>query len=359
MNAFDWDIDHGDLARELSPDPTLFDHGTQLDDSIVMYDNSGTPSSVWPTTLTWPGCLNFVADYLPAWAGFDQLGDRNDNDAGEPDGQQRLDYLMTRNQPGRGLPERSHVFMKIEGESVYEEPWWSVEWNSDGTPPDGQVCGEIFAAPGTILDAGLATERIAGRLSDHAPVVTHLGLVRLREPRRYHAELPHTTTLRVTSADASNVSDCAFGWCNPLDLYTVIEGLVDGTTPAGSTTGSECEGWQVNEDTNACMSDWNHSIAGGGGDDLHEFVVELWDADTTSSNDELYCAIDENGVDSWIMARVNLLTQRFFIRSDNDQNITKFPSTGWYLENDEPYRWCSDNLPRPEICIEVTVEEQP
>lgn len=117
--------------------------------------------------------------------------------------------------------------MQFDDDSIYQQPWYSVQWGSDGSLPTGVECGEIFAPAGTLIDEGLPTERVVGRLSDHIPLTTRFGLVRLREPSRYHAELPHQTTLRVTGVNAQGQSDCWKGLCNPLDMYVSIDSRVD------------------------------------------------------------------------------------------------------------------------------------
>ncbi|MCU0687505.1 MAG: hypothetical protein MUF34_35555 [Polyangiaceae bacterium] len=233
---FEWDVDHGDLLRER----TDVDFATGACTGTVIGEKDGSPA---------PAC------------GF----------ADKFDGAAREDFIFVRppNPPDQssGQPLPRWVVRRGKGE-IWASPFPSIDGSFDGPP---------------------------SRLSDHKPVVASIEYVPLDALPKYHAHWKHDVTLRVVSANATGVEDCALDWCAPVDLYTKLQGkrFLDATNfdqiaPWNKVT-NECSDDYTVSFLNSCTSDWfvqsKHDPA------LHvrhSLAAELWDADGDPDSDDRF-----------------------------------------------------------------------
>ena len=247
----------------------------------------------------WPGA--FAWDIDQADLGREQFSDATwlspgfgtflgtdglDDPSGRPP---RLDYIFVR-PPGR------------PGSAAFDRQAWVV----------GRGPGAAWSSP-LLTDPSAPT--IGNRLSDHKPVIASLLLSQLRTPDRYHATWPHHLEFHVTAANASGNTDCFWGICGGLDLYSHrkdIQLTISGVTSTVTHTTAECsgEGAVLDEHSSACLASWGtafdhvpgtHRRQGAGND--------LWEADTISGDDHYRTVWTDNAalfeVD-WPAAKVTL-----------------------------------------------------
>ena len=231
---FDWDIDHGDIARERKE----IDWSSGVCSGTFIGETGGTAVN--------------ACGYASDW-----------------NGSARYDYILVRppvlpDDPSYGAT--SWVAAKAAG----DDPgvWFSQfpSFGSYGGPPE--------------------------RLSDHKPVMATIQHVKLAYPPLYHATWNHSVTFRVLSEDASDHGDCK--WCGPVDPYGVVSALRlhngQNEWRAYQAQTSECENAAVNSwPADACMADWSYGDTEIFGEDaVHTFFAALWDNDDTSHDDAMY-----------------------------------------------------------------------
>ncbi len=237
-----WDIDHSDLAQEF------------------VYNNFTVP---WNSSYP-PAIGTFI--------GHDPLGTKRiDADyAGHWDGHERFDFALLR----PPVPPKSSSFEKTRWVAM-KDPGAKYVWTSPwpGLPDD-------FGPP-------------PQSYSDHKPLALDFVFTSLAVPGRYHPSWKHDITQRVVTADATGEGDC---WgCGKVDPYTKMHWQVahaSGGTSKGDFTGSECSNDDhVSWPNDSCTDNWKHSGTHDGS--THEPIynllhAELWDDDTTSSDDSLH-----------------------------------------------------------------------
>jgi len=211
-SAFDWDIDHGDVARE-------------------------TPRDWLAAPCLGEACsIGTSGELEPDGARLEA----NDCDHVED---ARLDYLMVRPRIAPDVPTAEFPQYLVSREASPADVW-TARWPSDA-PPDDTIC-EIPPA----------------LVSDHRMVVGALGITPLRVPPRYHPLWEHDVTFQITSYDATGESDCWLDLCSPIDAMSRISGSrqrFDGSSefvPGTPFSSAVCEASKASVVTNACMSSW-------------------------------------------------------------------------------------------------------
>ena len=160
---FDWDIDHGDLARQYWADLG----SSYPSDGHCM----GTFLGDDPIPVT-SGCT--LADGA--------------------DGKSRFDYILVR------PPKQSDDINFTAANWVVEKRSNISMWHSPYPNFSGPSGGQFDGPP--------------DRLSDHKPVFSSLAFAKLVVPHNFHPDWKHHVEFRVTSADASNRGDAS----GPVDL---------------------------------------------------------------------------------------------------------------------------------------------
>ncbi len=291
--GFDWDIDHADLLRERFP-----------------FDALATAD-----TGTWIGTDAMVAG-------------------------QRFDYILVRPPVDLGwsgaaspaVEQQRWMFARpAEREDVWQSPWPQ----KDGAMGPGEN----------------------GRLSDHKPVVSRLELVPFREPPRYHPEWGHSWSLHVTSASGVD-ADCYE--CGELDLYPQLNNF-ECTTSAcalvGKRNGAVCEGESQASAPLACMSDWWVARGHAGADVTFLGAVRLWDADSTSGDDQI--PVTDAGGSAYMGIRWG--TGNVVLRAYDWGSGLSYPVPGWVdftATSADPIQFSTTST-RGSISLKMSLDEIP
>lgn len=270
-DLFDWDIDHGDVAREEAQyDWERCGHGTSIGKNLE--------------------------DRYPDWTAdgetFDARGCRrwNCDSAGSSEGHKfdkRLDYFLVRPSTRPEEPTASPGYMLSRSHA----PVWSPLWPATTQHAPAHLCGTP--------DGTYGQPRISGqdfsnypRISDHRPIVGHFVLTPLRVPPPFDAHRVRELEVRVVSVDAKGTHDCWRDMCSPLDLFVVVEGwrVPYGSTTReaapGSLTRRTCEGWSISVGDDECIDDWA-LVSRRLGAERNEVMVRLFDEDLAGGEDAL------------------------------------------------------------------------
>lgn len=231
--TFDWDIEHGDLAREWNtPWPAGGEcMGTTLGDDELTAN---------------PHCAS--NDFV--------------------DGVSRIDYIFVR--PPKPIDAYDYVSPR----------WYAKRSTPYSSPPPGVgvVSGDTVLGPPT-------------RLSDHKPVLVGIEHVKLDYLPSFHAGWRHDVEFRVNSLNVSNRGDGAASG-NRVDPYSQnYGGHYDAASGSWTFTdqgrGHECENrgivaWPADL---ACLGDWSYRARHEPGvQSKHAFGPHLWDADSVSDD---------------------------------------------------------------------------
>jgi hypothetical protein len=222
--AYGWDLDHGDVVRELTG--LNFSTGRCLGTDIG--ETGGTPD---------PGCPM----------------------AGNFDGTARLDYILVRPPELPAAATKDPRWVVVKGAAPWASPFPSPT-GAPGLPPD--------------------------RLSDHKPVVTSLTFAPLANPPKYHPTWAHKVELRVTGLNATGFGDC-FG-CGPVDPYVTLRSQTVPAAPELDKVGAECTDDDWVKITDPCNDNWHITRTQGTSVSEVDLRTQAWDDDDTSGNDLLH-----------------------------------------------------------------------
>jgi endonuclease/exonuclease/phosphatase family metal-dependent hydrolase len=264
---FDWDIDHGDLARQWH----------------VPYPSDGKCMGTFIGTN--PGDVDY----------------RNGcPEADNADGHLRYDYILVR--PPHPSDDPNFVATTWVAEKVDSQPWRSPY---PGTPP----AGSVFSGP-------------PERLSDHKPVLVGIEHAKLEVAPKFHPTWKHTLELRVASYDASNQDDC-YG-CGDVDPYVsrwaaVWDQFGQPQWPLQGNDSLTCGNEASDSFPPAgCMVDWNVLFMHEGTEQAHAFGPYLFDADNSSADDPLYLANGGTQPTMWVLWGA---PTQVFLRGWNGQSL--------------------------------------
>ncbi len=330
--AFSWDIDHSDLAREEPQyDWERCGHGTSHGTELQIGQNPFADGS-FPSALD-PDC--------PAWE-CDVAGD---------EAHERLDYLFVRPPAAREDGDPPGYFL---ARTLDAAPLWLPLWPTDA--PDGDR--SHLCAQAATEEEGIPSD--FPRISDHRPIVTELEFLTLRHPGRFHPAWNHTVRSRVTSVTLTNEPDCFLDLCGPRDPFVEFEGWA---TDAGTGLPVPSPGIRAlascdNRDAgslvaadNECMDPWFLTQrAPAGAYTQHSVTWRLFDSDT-GFDDEIVT------IDGTYHPRlqVNWDTSMFEVYADGEVPETARYEAG--LRTSDPLRWCS-SIQSPSFCVETSLEEQ-
>ena len=227
---WDWDIDHGDLAKERA----------DIDFSTGR-------------------CLGTV---IGATGGTADLSCQND---GKFDGTQRTSYILIRPRAlpsaAAALPPATWMAAKTDAKSLTWSAPFPSNNGSTGGPPD--------------------------RLSDKKPVVADVLLVPWQTPAMYHPTWGHEAKLLVSSVDGTMFDDC---WgCGDIDPYAKLSKSTAPSNLSASKQTTECTGIPTpSRLVDGCMGDWFFTQTQVPGT-IDSFTIQagVWDADDTSADDPL------------------------------------------------------------------------
>jgi hypothetical protein len=246
---FDWDVDHGDLARQrFASAGTTYPSGGECMGTFI--GGGSLTATNYPTY----GC--YFAD--------------------KADGEYRYDYIFVRPPKQSDDPDFKAADWVVEKGASVDDAWTSRYPSVSGTP----TTGNVFSGP-------------PERLSDHKPVFVGLSFAKLVAPPNFHPEWKHTVELRVSAADASNRHDCS--GCSTVDpkVYKYY-----GHVPLGSSSlvfaaedkeSHYCQNHpSVSWPADGCMDNWNWAnVMHDGQEKAHFFGSALYDDDSTSGDDEM------------------------------------------------------------------------
>lgn len=307
--TFDWDIEHGDLAREWnSPWPAGGEcMGTTLGDGELTAN---------------PHCAS--GDFV--------------------DGVSRIDYILVR--PPR--PMDAHDYVSPRWYAKRSTPY------SSPAPGVGVVSGSTVLGPPT-------------RLSDHKPVLVGLEHVKLDYLPSFHAGWSHDVEFRVNSLNVSDRGDGAASG-NRVDPYSEnYGGYFDAASSKWVYTrqgrGHECEdrgimAWPADL---GCMGDWSYRAHHDPGvQGKHVYGPHLWDEDTVD-DDELFMA---NG-HTWAAIEIDWQTGLLRLGDERQPGFPALPSPigVWRVFDNAPLPLCTNSNPantsRSFECLMFTPKELP
>jgi hypothetical protein len=310
-SEFTWDIDHGDLAREFVDE--------------------------WPDGGTCMG--TFLGDQTAPTAkcplGGNMDGDPNNSDEEKRTGQ-RFDYILLR--PPYPIGDPTFTSAKWVAARIDDKPWTSP-----------------YPGLGLIYEPGKSDKGPPARLSDHKPVLVGIEHAKLQQPPKFHRFWKHDVTFRVTSADASNESDC-MGCGGAVDPYTLNEGYAidvpQNYIPMFGGQGSECTNQAiVSWPANGCMSNWSFSAKHDPTEvDEQGYLPMLFDEDDTSGDE----AMPVTEYQTWPLIAMQWTVPQV-LRSSRS-GAGKAPP--WPVFDTEPIPWCLGHKPT-KMCLEVKTIELP
>jgi hypothetical protein len=303
---YDWDIDHGDIARE-------------------------RPEIQWQDTPQQQGgrCAGtFIGDLGGSEAS-------NCKFAGNFDGTQRFDYILVKPPtPPDSATFASSKWVAKKADTVDPGVWfspWPGFTNNHGGP--------------------------GNRLSDHKPVVATIELAPLVAAPKYHKDWKHNLTIQVVSANGTGEGDCD----GQLDMYprmwafrqrngvwekrmNRIEGAVCGDRNAVSLQAhGHCVGswgyfpWGAPEPQDPSQ-DWQHNL-----------TLSMWDADSWCSGDDLLTVVPGA---RWVQQYIVWNPGRINMQGINDWgNTVPIPKMDeWLIKDVEPIPRCSVVTPT-KVCM--------
>jgi len=253
-----------------------------------------------------------------------------------------LDYILVR----PPAPENSldyvlppYVLKRHEEKPIWEAPWPAADFHACGPPPDSPVS-------------------FPERLSDHRPVIGNFELVALREPPNYHPNWRHDYAFQVTSINATGTPDCWLDLCAPADPYVILDGSLQLTSggetfiPGAVGARTECEGWTLSVEGDACMADWGFEhMQDPEVHFAHVAGASARDADDVDRDD----VIDVIEPGHFLGAR--------FIWPSGEVEMRALPGPavpeGWFdyaTIYADPIEWCTRDEPQ-NMCIEIRLDE--
>jgi hypothetical protein len=331
-DAFEWDIDHGDVARE-----TPRDWLAEPCPGIVATCSIGTSVGA------------DVADRRegPPVRPFDpsQCDDGLNGGSGGEDANvdPRIDYIVLRPQaPPDVTRTRTPVYL-VSREAPAADVWTSV-WPA-------------------VVDTPGSCETPPARLSDHRMGVAEIGIVPLRVPPRYHPFFDHDVQFRVVSYNATDQSDCIFDLCGPVDAFSRIDGRRLTTAGITETVAGtphftpQCEGYAGSFQEDTCMSTWaladRHQPLAGHLD--FTGAARLFDADSTSPRD--FFDVMEPGTTPAMT--MTWATGLVIVTQDGDTSTVPRGWMDFRVANNDSVPFCTRDGRPTEICIELSFEENP
>ena len=356
--AFDWDIDHGDVAREIDWDWERCGRSTHPGQRgpvpLVGGGLGGEP--IGP-----PNCDERWSTDAPEREIRDGAVDSPDSCPQAPcelRSDPRLDYILVRPPalPSEALREPpGYLVARGRAADGTELPAWEVLWPAVEQDSSAHLCLAAGYDPSEGEVVGLR------RLSDHAPIVAQLELGILREPTRFHPGWPHELSVRVNAYDATGKTDCWRDICAPLDPYVAWWGhrvdrfLVSRDfVPAEEKETDRCSGWMGSWPADDCMDRWvlaDHVEPGEYRE--HRVRATLFDEDDVGS-DEAYSSLAEGG-DPFVKvlwSEGDLVVSRY---ADREVAPASFEGPQRLLSSD-PWRWCTRDEP-VSLCFVVSTEE--
>ncbi len=323
-DAFDWDIDHGDVVRQRS------DFNTEN----LTSNQYNEPYSGQQITGTYIGGGNeddalFLEEKKQRIvSGQPWMGNYRGNE--------RFDYALVR--PAYAWDDPN-----------YETPTWAV-----GTPTQG----DLWASPWPGLPGQEAFGRAPSRLSDHKPVVVNLELLPMGYSSSYHPTWKHDWSVRMTVANLSSVEDCYDDPDPRPTLYGVRRKLDGSLDEFPEVTGSECTNttsaiWPANTCTNNWLVasptpqdpavDWYHS---GG--------ARVFEIDSICGSDDVVSIVSGGGK-PYTHLFWNFGTPPFGLLSFTDEDLTPWASN-WPLADNEPITRCP-NGGEATVCLRTSFPE--
>jgi hypothetical protein len=304
---YDWDVDHGDVARE-------------------------RPEIKWQAEGG-----RCAGTFIGELEGHEES---NCDFAGNYDGVGRLDYILVKPPTPPDSPtyaSASWVAKKVDGDpGVWRSPWPGFTNNHGG--------------PGN-------------RLSDHKPVAATIELAPLRAAPKYHEDWKHNLRIDVVSANGTGEGDC---W-GELDMYPRMwafrkRGGVS-ELRMNKIHGFVCEDRNVvSVPTNsACMWSWGYLPTGPEAQDpavdsWHELILSMWDADSgCGGDDHLDVVPGAWWVNELIRWKPGLVGMRGI---DKWGGLILVPQGDRPIPDNDPLGHCSGHVPT-QVCMRVSFPELP
>ncbi len=243
----DWDVDHGDLARQ-----RFATFGT-----TYPTDGECMGTYVGGSSLT-------ATNYSTATCTF----------ADRADGQHRFDYVFVRPPKQSDDPEFKAADWVAEKD---DQKAWSSPYPGSAPNANG-----VFSGP-------------PDRLSDHKPVTVGLSFAKLVVPPSFHPDWKHQVEFRVSAVDASNRDDCT--GCGTVDpkvakYYGHVplgsNNLVfDGQGAAGNFSHYCKNQPSASWPADGCMDNWSSPTATHDGQEKQQFFgAGLFDDDDDPNPDD-------------------------------------------------------------------------
>jgi len=340
-DAFPWDIDHADVAREMDYD---WEHCGR---SSHPGEFGPVPGGISPDPVTPPACAERWSTDRPVrstTALATSLPDTCPQATCELRSDPRLDYILVRPPalPGAGLFEPPGYLMghgrDADGMVL---PAWELLWPAVKQDASEHLCLAAGYDPSTGEASGLR------RLSDHAPIVANLELGILREPTRFHSGWPHELEVRVRSYNATGKTDCFRDICGPLDPYidwwahrVDFAGASENFLRAGTRESGRCSGWFGSFPADTCMDDWFLLEPVEPGTYIeHRVNPALFDDDGLHGVDDEYSSLEEGG-NPFIKVRWNRADITVSRQATSDDPPSSFLGSERLLSSD-PWRWCT------------------
>jgi len=359
--AFDWDIDHGDVAREMDFDWERCGRSSHPgEDGPANPLDGGVGDPVPAPRICDAGGWSDVRPVRTPDAGTLDAG--TTDPAGCPEApcelrsDPRLDYILVRPPalPAEGLSEPpGYLISRARGADGTELPVWQSLWPATKQDPSAHMCLAAGFDPGAGHNDGLR------RLSDHAPIVANLELGILREPGIFHPGWPHDLTARVKSINATGETDCFADLCAPLDPYVSFWGHrlgLDGSNESFVTdvATTQCSGWTPSYPVDTCMDDWYVSAHVEPGVYLdHRVRPTLWDSDGLHGVDDSYTTLPEHAEPqvrmSWRDSTIDVFVGSTELRASTYEGPEAMSAT-------DPWTWCTRTVP-VSLCLQVDILE--
>ena len=364
--AFDWDIDHGDVAREMDYDWEHCGRSSHPGESGPVILTGATPDGGVGDPIPPPDCTD-------RWSADPPLRVITDGGTAAPDtcpqapcelrSDPRLDYILVRPPalPSEGLFEPpGYLMARRRGADGADLPQWTLLWPAVEQDASAHLCLAAGYDPSADEVAGLR------RLSDHAPIVANLELGILREPTRFHPGWPHDLVVRVETYDATGETDCWRDLCGPLDPYVFWWGhRVDPTglsrnfVPLDNMESDRCSGWSGSYPAKSCMDTWVLTDHVEPGTYLeHRIKPTLFDDDGLHGDDDPYGSLADGG-DPFVKVRWSTREILVSRHADRDDAPPDFHGPV-RLDTTDPWRWCTRTGEPVFLCYRVsTLEARP